>query len=61
MRNVNKGMPGSVGYPDTYVHKVYKTARTFKTEGDLYESITGHRSLPIDEKDAKSGGTKRGN
>ena len=36
-----------------YTYKTYGTAKTFKTEGDMYEWLTGHRSIPIDEADKK--------
>ena len=40
-----------------YTYKTYGTAKTFKTEGDMYEWLTGHRSKPIDEKDTPTPST----
>jgi len=34
---------------------VYSTAKTFDSEGDMYEHITGHRSKIIDEAEKKRG------
>ena len=33
-----------------YTYKTYGTAKTFKSEGDMYEYITGRRSKILDEK-----------
>ncbi len=38
---------------DKYTYKTYGTAKTFKTEGDMYESLTGRRSKVLDEADRK--------
>lgn len=34
-----------------YVYKVFGTAKTFETEGDMYEYLTGHRSEVLDKRD----------
>ena len=39
------------GYPE--YNATYGVARTAETEGDLYESITGHRSAALDNDDSK--------
>ena len=36
-----------------YIHKTYGEAKTFKTEGDMYEYLTGHRSKPLDDAERK--------
>ncbi len=42
-------------YAELYTRVTYSTARAFETEGDMYESITGRRSAPLDEAEARRG------
>jgi len=41
------------------VHVTYGHASTHETEGDLYESVTGHRSQPIDNSELRRAAIKR--
>jgi hypothetical protein len=43
-----------------YTKVIYGMKRNFKSEGDLYEWITGHRSVVIDAAESKMTGRKDG-
>lgn len=49
LKQLLNSLPEKEVLSGNYKVTTYGQAKSFKTEGDMYEYITGHRSKPIDD------------